>query len=67
MMLWGNFPEGNICVRLVMDSKAITVKPSRDLYSAVSFTDHSVYSRDQTSLVWDFAQIGWKFMASWGY
>lgn len=54
-------------MRLVMDSKAIRVKPSRDLYSAVSFTDRSVYSRDQTSLMWDFAQIGWKFMASWGY
>lgn len=38
-------------MRLVMDSKAITVKPSRDLYSAVSFTDQRVYSRDQTSLM----------------
>ena len=46
-------------MRLVMDSKAITVKPSRDLYSAVSFTDHSGYSQDQTSHMWDFAQIGW--------
>jgi hypothetical protein len=45
-------------VRLVMDSKAITVKPSRDLYSAVSFTDHSVYSRDQTSLMWDLCTTG---------
>ena len=46
-------------MRLVMDSKAITVKPSRDLYSAVSFTDHSGYSQDQTLHMWDFAQIGW--------
>jgi len=67
MMLRENFPEGNIYVRLVMDSKAIRVKPSRDLYSAVSFTDRSGYSQDQTSLVWDFAQIDWTFMASWGY
>lgn len=52
----------NIFEQAVRDSKAIVVRRSRDTYSAVSLTYQHVSVRDQTSIMWIFAQLGWKFM-----
>jgi len=46
---------------------AIVVRRSRDTYSVVSFTYQHGSVRDQTSIMWIFAQLGWKIMAYWGY
>jgi hypothetical protein len=57
----------NIFEESVGDSMAIVVRRSRDIYSVVSFTYHHGSDRDQTSIMWIFAQLGWKIMAYWGY
>jgi hypothetical protein len=65
---YGEFPRyGNIFEEAVGDSMAIVVRRSRDIYSVVSFTYQHGSGRDQTSIMWIFAQLGWKIMAYWGY
>jgi hypothetical protein len=44
----------------VKDRRAIVVRLLKDIYSTISFTYQSESSRDQTLIIWNFEQLGWK-------